>query len=269
MSPQRLKSLGWRQGAVLPRDLTALILDGDFPDETRLIVISHDCDVTNTSLEKEPRVELLVARPVSPDDPHGGNYTWGKNQRKYQLALHDRGSNRPYRIQIQERMSVNRALLVDHAPDPNTSMDQRDAIGLARWMAKRYRRAALPDEFNRRRGPANSKIKTALRDGAEPIVSFYLAIQNEEKEPTETYTIRLLAAMRVEKYEDPAMRVSAETVLNSVVVALDTCEGIDVNDAQVISEADITLDDVRHLHELDEFENQSIRRDPVGDLSEY
>ena len=52
--------LGWRQGALLDQHLAVLAwghapkrLDAD--DQDHLVVTSHDCDILNASLTKEPQ----------------------------------------------------------------------------------------------------------------------------------------------------------------------------------------------------------------------
>ena len=71
---QELAGLGWRQGAILGTRLSRLAW-GHAPERVsesandHLVVTSHDCDVLNASIEKEPVVEVLRARV--PDDDRG------------------------------------------------------------------------------------------------------------------------------------------------------------------------------------------------------
>src|SRR5690606_26491633 len=58
----RIKDLGWRQGSILPRALCQELQSiGDLgvpaEGDAVLVVVSHDCDVTNASLLNEPKVE--------------------------------------------------------------------------------------------------------------------------------------------------------------------------------------------------------------------
>ena len=266
MGVERLKGLGWRQGTVLPADLAAAVLGDRYQAGLRLIVISHDCDVTNDSLEKEPFVEVLIARRVEAADATGGNYRWGKNQRIYQLDLSEGGAKAPYRIHVHDRLSLDRGRLVNHSPDSAVLLEPIDVQRLAYWMAKRYRRAALPDSYNRRRVPVNSKMRRILSKRGDEISSLLLAVENAEKPPGEVYEIALYVVMLADTYSDTAMREDAERVLNDLAAALDDCEGIEVTEGSVVSEAHISLDDRRYLHELDEFDDQSLRQDPLGDL---
>ena len=75
-----IANLGWRQGSFLGPKLAKLACDyaprkapADRAD--LLVVSSHDCDIVNFSLEKEPVVEVLGARRVDAgkiDGPFAG-----------------------------------------------------------------------------------------------------------------------------------------------------------------------------------------------------
>ena len=63
----QLMELGWRQGAILNQELARLAWDHapnrlDADEQDHLVVASHDCDILNASLTKEPLVEVLRAR---------------------------------------------------------------------------------------------------------------------------------------------------------------------------------------------------------------
>src|SRR3954471_9541560 len=84
---------GWRQGAVLGSNLAAearkfaprgiACAESDW-----LIVTSHDCDVVNGRLDKEPTVEVLRATVVQQKKPDK-QQVWGRNPREMQLAADD------------------------------------------------------------------------------------------------------------------------------------------------------------------------------------
>ena len=63
----KIVKLGWRQGAILGKKL-AVVASKYTPetvapnDADWLILTSHDCDIANFSINKEPVVEVLRAR---------------------------------------------------------------------------------------------------------------------------------------------------------------------------------------------------------------
>ena len=64
-----IANLGWRQGSILGPKLAKLACEHApstaLADRADLFVVSsHDCDIVNFSLAKEPVVEVLGARPV-------------------------------------------------------------------------------------------------------------------------------------------------------------------------------------------------------------
>jgi hypothetical protein len=144
---------GWRQGAVLGVSLAAdvrkLAPNGiAFADSDWLIVTSHDCDVLNGKLEKEPTVEVLRAAVVQQKKPDK-QQVWGRNPREMQLAVSDgAGGEVVLAVKVHERWSMPRELLALEAP--RCVLDGKPRRLIAEWLAKRYIRAAFPTAFDAR-----------------------------------------------------------------------------------------------------------------------
>lgn len=141
----------WRQGCLLtPETVQALdIKHHESPEATAIVVISHDCDLAQ-SCQGEPDVEVIVGRYV--DEPQG-NFTHAKNLRKLHLP-YTRGSQQAV---VELLANGKRTLpkegqdgLADHQPDMNIKLGPEEQAILQSWLAARYRRAAFPDEFDRR-----------------------------------------------------------------------------------------------------------------------
>jgi len=81
----------WRQGAILGADLALLafklapktvsVADGDL-----LVLTSHDCDIVNFSIDKEPVVEVLRATARASTSKIDKQQSWGRNPRQLELA---------------------------------------------------------------------------------------------------------------------------------------------------------------------------------------
>jgi len=83
--------LGWRQGAILGTELstaaskyvpeTVSLNDADW-----FILTSHDCDIANSNIDKEPVVEVLRAQ-VETAKKADKQQSWGRNPRTLQVVL--------------------------------------------------------------------------------------------------------------------------------------------------------------------------------------
>ncbi len=143
---------GWRQGSVLGPEVLRAARDRapagiTVADTDWLIVTSHDCDVVNERLEKEPVVEVLRAEVVTrkaPDKQQVG----GRNPRVLQLQVDDGGASVILNAKVHERWTLDRALLSTEAPA--RSLDDKTRRLIAEWLAKRYIRAAFPNAFDAR-----------------------------------------------------------------------------------------------------------------------
>lgn len=188
---------GWRQGAVLGPALDVearahapsriAFADGDW-----LIVTSHDCDIVNGRLDKEPFVEVLRAAvvPHKPDKQQ----VWGRNPREIQIAADD-GAGRSVVLaaKVHERWSVPRELLVSEAP--RCVLDDKTRRLIAEWLAKRYIRAAFPTAFD---GRWRSKMKEwngLLESQSQWLQGIYLRLSTQaELADDKPYKVHLIVA---------------------------------------------------------------------------
>ena len=148
---EALAKLGWRQGSILGPRLAQLAHEyapaKAIVGEDRLIVTSHDCDIVNSSLEKEPVVEVLragIATARKVDKPHSG----GRNPRTLQLAFEAGATTTVLHCSVHDRWTIPRDLLLREEPQGQLADKERRLV--AEWLAKRYIRAAFPTAFDRR-----------------------------------------------------------------------------------------------------------------------
>ncbi|MDZ4697455.1 MAG: hypothetical protein SGI86_20130 [Deltaproteobacteria bacterium] len=117
-----------------------------FSETDWLIVVSHDCDVVNGSIEKEPTVEVIRAEEVGLKSVDK-QQAWGRNPRVLRLdAVDDRNNNVVLRLKVHERWTLPRELLCNEAPA--RFLDDKGRRLIAEWLAKRYIRAAFPTAFD-------------------------------------------------------------------------------------------------------------------------
>lgn len=193
-----IASNGWKQGSILhQRDLMELT-EGTFLRENCEcdvgIIISQSCDLTHHDLSGEPFAELLVASII---EEVNGMFTKAKNPRKLHVEMFDgEGSSNILEFMPCNRLFISRDILSSKKPDENRYILRRDIDVIALWIAQRYKRAALPDNFNQRLSQV-SKKRSRIHKKISPHVSgLYIDLYPyEELAPGERYSINLLALL--------------------------------------------------------------------------
>jgi hypothetical protein len=154
----------WRQGHLLDDDtVKALALsDSRSPNKTAGVVISHDCDLVQ-SIEREPYVEVIVGRFLG--ENANGNFTHAKNARK--LHLERSSGSQPVTLELVAtgKRRISKQQLAGAKPNANFELSPWELSVLQNWLAARYRRAAFPDEFDRR-----LKVETEVREKIRAIL---------------------------------------------------------------------------------------------------
>jgi len=138
----------WRQGHAL-RNETAVTLGLVRVEEAATavaMVVSHDCDLTQ-SPEVEPSIEIIVGGRISAAD---GNFSHAKNPRRLHLPCTENGSTIYLDLRARDKRGIRKDDLAAHLPNASMALTPEDRSVLQRWLAARYRRAAFPDEFERR-----------------------------------------------------------------------------------------------------------------------
>lgn len=270
-----IERLGWRQGAVLGPNLSAQagelapktigFADGDW-----LIVTSHDCDVLNRTLEKEPTVELLRAAVLEKKKPDK-QQAWGRSPREMQLEVELGGSQSVVlSMRVHDRWSIPRNLLMTEAPRLSLLAKPRRLI--AEWLAKRYLRAAFPSAFDSR-WRRKMKEWTALLEGQSRWVQgVYLRLStNAELDGSMPYKIHLILATPAEACKVPAWPTK-KAELESLVEKFwkQFSPGIDCVDVEVIPTGDLTLAEIEPYQRFDadwvSFADDSPATPPAADM---
>lgn len=161
-----IASRGWRQGAVLgdtvaERARAVAPDDLDLHDDDLIIIVSHDCDIVNFSLEKEPVVEVIRAVLLNRETVDK-QQVGGRNPRSVQFSVSIDDQEFVVRCSIHDRWNVPRDLLCTERP--RAVLPTKPCRMLAEWLAKRYIRAAFPSEFDSRwRGEKSKNLKKWMK----------------------------------------------------------------------------------------------------------
>jgi hypothetical protein len=201
----------WRQGSVIASDV-ALALNIFAPDEAETkigIVISHDCDLVQP-VGVEPHVEVIAAQKVVSSD---GNFTHAKNPRKLVVTLKQNGADVHCLLCAQDKVKVQKDALMAGALDPSIVMPADTKTVLQKWLAARYRRTALPDEFDRRlkNTGLQKQLATILEPAGDTVIALFFLTDDDEKGAEELYDI--IVYVLYHSGQDP---VAANTVAKGI-----------------------------------------------------
>ena len=198
--PGQLMELGWRQGAILDQQLALLAWDHapnrlDADDQDHLVVTSHDCDILNASLTKEPVVEVLRARVPDAAAGQRSHHSAGRNPRALRLSeVAVRGDAIALDFAVHDRWEIPRDLLMEEAPA--ACLPDRKRRLVAEWLAKRYIRAAFPTAFDARWRRESKAWRKLLKRNSYWIQGVYLRLDTrDELTGSVPYRCDLLLAM--------------------------------------------------------------------------
>lgn len=138
----------WRQGHALKNE-TAVTLGLVRMTEAATavaMVVSHECDLTQ-SPDVEPSIEIIIGGRITVAN---GNFTHAKNSRRLHLPCTENGATMYLDLRATDKRGISKEHLAGHLPNASIELTPVNRSVLQRWLAARYRRAAFPDEFERR-----------------------------------------------------------------------------------------------------------------------
>jgi hypothetical protein len=212
------------------------------PDDCRLIVTSHDCDVAHQGIH-EPRVEVCPA--VQLGGGLDGNYTGTRNARRLHIDLEIDGERRGFELRAPTRFALPREILQESAPDLLAQIRTAHLSHFRRWLAKRVRRTALPTAFDGRVSKqVRSQLRRILRPLGGDIDSILIALDPEDIElPDEQpYRLQVVALIEPEVYEDADRRAGLDRAMGQIGQLLEHCRGIELDACVTQSMAEMTVD---------------------------
>lgn len=277
-TPQWTRDTPWRQGQVLGIEaVESLGLEHpDFPTDTTVVVISHDCDLANANLKAEPFVEVVIGRKVATAK---GDFSWGKSPRTLHLEYNQKGAPVFLEVVATDKLCIEKNLLAPFVPDAAYQLSPKSLSGLRHWLSVRYNRAAYSDHFVDRMKDAKLDEKLASRIRKYPAIStvFFDVDRGEEKEHADDSPHELSIILAYVPGDDPDETFDqvfpAEEDIEQLFAARaydaksETWKGIALRSCVLISEDDLTVSQARKLSQW-RLEHMSLRADD-GQLAPY
>jgi len=250
-----IAQLGWRQGAVLDDELakrardrapaTVTLAEGDW-----LIVTSHDCDIVNFSIDKEPVVEVLRAS-ILQSKQVDKQQSSGRNPRTMHVALVEGGDPIVLSLSVHDRWFVPRDILLREAPARHLPDKERRLV--AEWLAKRYIRAAFPTAFDLRWRSKLKDWQKLLRTHSAWIQGVYLRLSTLDELPRERpYKCHLLVAIPHQKRSGAAWPGKPHALEQAISAFWDQFKpGIVCAGVEPLGTDEITLADIEAYQRFD------------------
>ncbi len=162
------RQFSWRQGDLLT-DEAAVALGlqhPENPDQTLVVVVSHDCDLAAV-LDKEPKSEVIVVRRID----KLGRDSYGKTARR--LHLEYQAGTGPIVVELMAtaKLPISKPELFTTNPRQDMRLDGQGIAILQRWLASRYHRAAFPEAFEKRLRRAKIAGKLTFLERIEQILA--------------------------------------------------------------------------------------------------
>lgn len=162
----------WRQGHVLDKNATTALglLHPDAPEDSFVMVATHDCDLAAFP-DKEPFVEVVVGRVIA----SLGAFSHAKVARQLQIELDGSSGKVVAEFLATSKGQVKKADLAAHTPNSGIGLDGWGLVIFQRWLSARYRRAAFPDEFERRL-KKKRKVEKALAESGQHVIAIFFDV---------------------------------------------------------------------------------------------
>ena len=216
--------------------------------ETLVIVVSHDCDIYAPT-QTEPFIEVI---PIELIEKLDSRMTHTKNPRTLYLEAHIRSGNtsKPIKMDAPNKVSILKTSIWDQNFSSPLYLDAEYLGELVDWLSARYRRAALPAEFDRRFKSVREAFWNLVQNYNHDMLAilFFFDEGQEKKECAkgEPYTISIILVFQKGKTESDfdllIEKIYALFESNYNDQSSENAPKIEIRQCRAISESDITLE---------------------------
>ena len=259
----KIRLAKWHQGAMFSPDAVAWLCKRNIlpiqQDDGIWCVITQDCDLVHHDLRNEPVIEVIYGQQV--DKPDKG-YSWSKNARTLHVRDDDEGKS--FAFHSRDRRTIPRGYLCRFKPLPRRLAPETVKL-LVRWVARKYFRAAFPDNFNKRiNRKTEDKIKRLLSKSKGQLKEIHINVSSKELKDSDDYKVLILCVGEAESAEGGTYEATLQ-IGTDLEKLLDSCDGIKVVKCEVRFPDEVTLEDLEPMDRWD-FDSITIREsDSVDD----
>jgi hypothetical protein len=267
----RINQNGWRQGSAFTvADSMALLADSTWrpnppgillPQETRLIVASHSCDVVS-SREHESHIEVCPALPLGPE-VKTEQYGHARDPRRLRLPLTISEAQVLHDVHAPLRFSICRDQLEVVLPDATVHIADDDLYDFTVWLSHRFLRRTFPDAFDRRLGGSGHKQIRRVMSGdvAAHLEALLYSISTfEELNQDQPYRIRIVLLAKPRSFQSPVLLSMLRSACDRVEDILSNKEGIVAESVVLEASNRMTLDQYQDFDSWG-FEDVSLEAD--------
>jgi hypothetical protein len=264
------RDIPWRQGDVLPDQAVRSFL-GDLPGIDIVVVVSHDCDIAQQP-NVEPVIEVISGRRIAAVD---GNFTYAKNARRLHLTLSGGTEQLTVDLEANRKIAIRKQQLGEYKPVATVGVTTSELTILQRWLAARYRRAAFPDEFDRRLDATGlrDQLSRIFKAHGALISAIYFDLDSGEEVsrsgPEDPYRLAIYLLYDTETSPDAAEGAAASAKIAIERVFRDKClskktgewKNIELIECEAVSDQAMTVQQAENLKRWS-VDHVSLRADP-------
>lgn len=209
--------------------------------ETRLVIVSHSCDVVSPSL-LERYIEVCPAVPL-PAQETLGQFGYARDPRRLRLTVNIEEQAVLHELYAPMRFVIARSVLAERRPDSSALIAEEDLDHYTFWLSARVRRRSFPNALDQRIGTdSHKRIRKALSKVESDIEALLYSLSTEkELGEEESYIMRVVLLAKPDAVADAAKLDVLETVRDKIEEILSDKAGVQVEAVDLASSARMSV----------------------------
>ena len=202
-------------------------------------------------------MEVIVGRIVG---AASGDFTHGKSPRTLHWVVSRDGAATTIELVATAKRQIEKLRLVQCEPERRFKVDPLQLVILRSWLSFRYRRAAFPDEFERRlkHRKVDKKLHKLMQRVGHPISDIYFTVdRGADMDRSNGSAYQLAIVLTFPSGDEPEKAMSQADSVSDEIEKLftdsyfdtpsQTWRDIQLIDCMAISEDDITVSQAKQM----------------------